>query len=194
MTKGYRPIGLDTPLPTTREVEDWWDQYGMLDNIRAHSKVVCQVALTLTDWLEQAGLVLCRKAVEVGALAHDIAKTPCLGTDRRHAEEGAEIVKHLGFPELAYIVHHHVTLPCGQPLDETAVVNYADKRVNHDQVVTLQERYAYIMERYGGSDPHKRQRIQQGLLRVSQVEKEIFVRLGSSHSPAQLLELNRGTR
>ena len=191
MTKGYRPIRSDTPLPSPLQVRAWWDQFGMLPNIREHSEVVCRVALTLADWLLSSGVSLSRRAVEVGALAHDIAKTQCLGTERRHAQEGAEIVRLLGFPELAYIVDYHVTLPPEQPLDETALVNYADKRVTHTQVVSLDARYIYIMERYGGQDPAKRLRIQHGLRRVAQVEQDIFARLGPSHQPGHLLALNQ---
>ena len=56
----YMGINEKTPLPSPdREVRSWWDDYGMLDNIRRHSEVVCKVALVLTDWLAEAGVSLC---------------------------------------------------------------------------------------------------------------------------------------
>ena len=93
-----------TPLPDLDEVSRLWDRHGMLDNIRAHSEVVRFIALLLTDWLDEAGCRLERDAVEVGALLHDIAKTACLGNQRRHDVEGQRILESLGYPELGLLV------------------------------------------------------------------------------------------
>ena len=62
-------------------------------------------------------------------------------------------MQEMGYGELAGLVANHVLLPPDQPLDETMVVNYADKRVTHDQLVTLTERFDYITQRYGRGDP-----------------------------------------
>ena len=43
-------------------------------------------------------------------------------------------------------------------LDEAMVVNYADKRVMHDRVVSLTRRFLDLMERYG-TDDQRRERI-----------------------------------
>ncbi|MCB2188299.1 MAG: HD domain-containing protein [Deltaproteobacteria bacterium] len=176
----------ETPLPSLEEVADLWDRYDMMPHIRDHSLMVARVALTLHDWLAEAGLNLWRPAVEVGALLHDIAKTPCIRTGCRHQEVGAEILAAEGYPELAYLVGAHVHLPPEQPLDETMLVNYADKRVNHDQVVALEERYAYIMERYAVGDPDKAERIAHGRERAFEAERRIFQRIGGGRSPLDL--------
>ncbi|MCB2194145.1 MAG: HDIG domain-containing protein [Deltaproteobacteria bacterium] len=173
----------DTPLPSTAQIKQLWDDYAMLDNIREHSLVVCGVALRLADWLDDSGLVLNRRAVEAGALLHDIAKTMCLGQKCRHDLEGGRIMHELGYGELAGLVANHVLLPPGQPLDETMVVNYADKRVTHDQLVTLPQRFAYITERYGRGDPAIEERIALGLERARQAESLIFSRIDHGHTP-----------
>ena len=156
----------------------------MLDNIRDHSRVVTAVAMLLTDWLSEAGLALHREAIRAGALLHDIAKTPCLGQKCRHDLEGGRIMEELGYPELAYLVKLHVVLPEGHPLDETMVVNYADKRVTHDQLCTLGQRYAYITQRYGRGDPTLEARIAQGLERARQVEGQLFSHIDHGRTPA----------
>jgi hypothetical protein len=181
-----RIITGQTPLPTPGEVRLWWDRFGMLENIRQHSEVVRRVAMKLTAWLAQAGVHLRPEAVEVGALAHDIAKTSCLGTDKMHAQEGEKIVADLGYPELAKLVLYHVTLPPGHPLDEIMVVNYADKRVTHTEVVDLGERYAYILDRYGKGDPARIARIEKGRENLFQVEKLIFSRIDHGHTPEEI--------
>lgn len=179
-------FGPSTPLPDRAEIDRLWNRYGMLDNIREHSRVVTAVALLVTDWLAQAGVQLNRRAVEAGALLHDIAKTPCLGTETRHDRQGETILTKLGYPELGYLVRSHVVLPEGEPLDETMVVNYADKRVNHDQLVNLEERFAYIAGRYGRGMPHLEERIAQGLQRAQEVERMLFNRINHGRTPADI--------
>ncbi len=39
------------------------------------------------------------------------------------------------------------------PLTESLIVNYSDKRVKHDQVVSLDERYQDLIERYAKAPP-----------------------------------------
>ena len=185
----YVAITKDTPLPTPEEARAWWDDYGMLDNIRRHSEVVCKVALLLTDWLAAAGLNFNRPAVEVGALAHDIAKTPCLGSEKLHFIEGEKILLALGYPELGFLVRRHVYLPPEHPLDETMIVNYADKRVTHDKIVDLNQRFDYIAERYGNGDPQRVARIKQGRQRAFAAEQSIFAPLGGLHQPEDIARL-----
>lgn len=185
-------FGPQTPLPGREEIARLWDRYGMLDNIRRHSLVVTEVALLVHDWLAEAGTVLNRKAVAAGGLLHDIAKTPCLGGEMRHDHQGAAIVEGLGYPELAYLVKNHVVLPLDEPLDETMVVNYADKRVNHDRLVDLEERFAYIARRYGRGLPNLEARIARGLQRARQVERTLFQRIDHGRTPADIPRVLEG--
>ena len=180
------------PLPTAQEARELWNVYGMLDNIRDHSEMVCRVALQLYDWLAESGVELRRDAVETGALLHDISKTACLGTERRHDQEGLALLAELGYPELGSLVASHVFLPPGYPLNETMVVNYADKRVKHDQIVDLDERYQYILERYGRGEDDRIGRINQGLSLAQEVERVIFSALAPKHTPKDISALDFG--
>ncbi len=175
-----------TPVPSLALVRRLWEDHGMLDNIRRHSEAVAAVALLLCDWLEEAGIYLRRDAVRIGALLHDIAKTPCLGTERRHDLEGQQILTDLGFPEIGYLVGKHVYLGPEAPLDETMVVNYADKRVNHEEVVNLNQRWAYIADRYGRDDPERLTRIEMGRRRSMEMERTIFQALLHLHNPDEI--------
>ncbi len=54
-------------------------------------------------------------------------------------------------PAIARIVEEHTTLDSSQvagPVTESLIVNYADKRVRHDRVVSIEERYHDLIERY----------------------------------------------
>jgi HD superfamily phosphodiesterase len=117
--------------------------------------------------------------VEAAALLHDIAKAACLhGGD--HAQEGAGLLRTLGYPEVASLVARHVELgtwrPAGQ-VTEAEILNYSDKRVRHEEVVSLRERFEDLVERYGGRSPGAEGRIRQNWRITEELEAKIFRRL-----------------
>ena len=59
---------------------------------------------------------------------------------------------------------------------EAEIVNYADKRVLHDQIVTLSQRMEYILQRYSSS-PDSRDRLERLWHKSKLQEKRIFVDL-----------------
>lgn len=170
--------------PTVDQCVAWIEQYEMLDNIRAHSFVVAQVAETILDHLQQYGMapeIPDRDLVIAGALLHDIAKTLCIQTGCHHAKVGQQICTELGQPEIGKIVAEHVTLSSfNEPLyrrgifSATELVYYADKRVMHDRVVELPSRLSYIIERYGRGEQAKEQYIRQNFKQTTEFEYLLF--------------------
>ena len=119
-------------LPSHSDCLALMDTHGMLPNIREHSLRVMQVAVFLGEALARAGHSLKLPLIEAGALLHDLGKTHCLGTGHNHALWGAQILRDLGYPEVAQVVAEHVYM---EPKNggsgcfrEAEVVNYADKR------------------------------------------------------------------
>ena len=169
--------------------------YDMLPNIREHSLLVRDVALYLGTALLKAGAALRLGLIEAGALLHDLGKTACLGTSVNHAEWGARAVMAAGYPEVAEIVREHVFLQSpGQDREgirEAEVVNYADKRVLHTQVVTLSARFADLLVRYGTS-PEAKGRLAGLEKKARHLEARLFARL--SLTPEDLLQLNHTRR
>jgi uncharacterized protein len=156
------------------------EKYGMLDNIIAHSIVVEQVASLLARRLRQAGENVVLEKVMAGALMHDIAKTLCLRTKQDHAIKGEEICVDHRFFEIADIVAEHIVLVDYDPHDgvrEKEIVYYADKRVNHDVVVSLEERLEYLLDHYGRNKESLRQLIRKNFSLCKEVETKIFSRL-----------------
>ena len=124
----------------------------MMDHIVDHSRRVRRVALFLVDRLAERGISLNRDLVSAAALLHDITKTRSFETGENHARTGAQYLGALGYPEVGDIVGQHVKLRNCDPvanITEAVIVNYADKRVLHDRVVSLAERMDYILKRYG---------------------------------------------
>jgi putative nucleotidyltransferase with HDIG domain len=163
------------------------DEYEMLDNIRAHSLMVARVAdvllTSLSSTLSEA-LLPDRALTITGALLHDIAKTPCLDMRCDHARQGRDLCLKLGYPEVAEIVREHVILMDFSPNRYTKgvflakeIVYYADKRVRHDEIVSLKERLEYIMDRYGNNDPKRLQLIDTNFEKCRELEEYIFAHL-----------------
>lgn len=148
-------------IPTKAECYKIIDDHRMLEHIVSHSRQVCRVALLIADDLMQSGIRIQRDLVQAAALLHDITKTRSFETGENHAETGAVLLTSLGYPETGNIVRQHVKLDAYVPSEkprEPEIVNYADKRVLHDRVVSLSERMAYILEKYG-TTPDRRIRI-----------------------------------
>ena len=57
------------------------------------------------------------------------------------------------------------------------IVYYADKRVNHDRIVTLDERMVYILERYGRNQEKYCNAIKENFDFCRKVEKKLFHKL-----------------
>ncbi len=161
----------------------------MRDNIRAHSLVVERVAREISRGLRKAGIPLSLRKVAAGALMHDIAKTACLITGGDHAARGAEICLRHHFDEIAEIVGEHVRLRNYQPrgeICEKEIVYYADKRVNHDRIVSLGERLDYLLRRYGRNEARIRRLISANFELCRRVEGKLFARL--SFRPEDLID------
>jgi len=162
----------------------------MLPNIKDHSIVVAGVAGIITNGLIAAGHDLSFDTVIAGSLLHDIGKTACLANDDDHAAKGLEICLTHKFETIAEIVAEHVILKNYTPENgfaEKEIVYYADKRVNHDQVVSLEERLAYILERYGMNNEIRCRAIRKNYARCQDLENRMFSFL--AFEPADIPEL-----
>lgn len=161
------------------------DEYAMLDNIRAHSLVVTRVAQALLTALAEStkttAALPAENLVVAGALLHDIAKTPCLENSCDHARQGRDICLELGYPEVAEVVREHVILANFSPKRyhrshflAKELVYYADKRVRHDEIVSLEERLDYILDIYGNNDPNRHSLIKENFDKCKQLETFLF--------------------
>jgi molybdenum cofactor cytidylyltransferase len=113
----------------------------------AHSRAVAAVAAALAAALNARGQHLCAPLVLAGGLLHDIARA-----QPRHADAGADLLERLGYRRVATVVRRHMELPeaPGDDVDEAQVVYLADKVVQGDRVVGLEERFARRLVRHRG--------------------------------------------
>jgi putative nucleotidyltransferase with HDIG domain len=165
-------------IPAISKCASLMNEYGMLDNIRDHSLQVARVAVTLGRAFVRAGIDIDEDLVTAGALLHDVAKTKCLNGVCNHAAVGGEICLQRGFDEVAVIVAEHVILAdYHRPLSAVEIVYYADKRVRHDEIVSLDARQVYIEERYGQDKPEIIEAIRLNFGKCYDMEARIFAEL-----------------
>ena len=177
-------------IPGVSHCLELMEQHDMLPNIKDHSIVVARVAELITNGLIVSGHDLSLEKVIAGALLHDIGKTACLDNDDDHAARGFEICLAHNLESLADIVAEHVILKNYAPENgfaEKEIVYYADKRVNHDQVVSLEERLTYILERYGMNNEIRCRAIRKNYARCQELEKRMFSFL--TFEPADISDL-----
>lgn len=150
-------------VPSDQECQGWWKKYAMLEHIQRHSLQVALIATTLARKASTLGLGNpfdladhdFVQSVRVSALLHDLGKTCTIQSGGNHSQLGAAWVMGLtGNPLIAQGVMHHVHWP--GPVDPQVYflplcVLYADKRVKHDQIVSIDERYSDLVVRYGHS-------------------------------------------
>ena len=139
-------------IPTREECLRLMRECGMLENIIAHSLEVTKVALFLSMELNKTGQRINLGLVEAASLLHDLTKTECLKTKEDHAQTGSRLLKGMGYERVGEVVAQHIWLgreANPSTVTEEEIVNYADKRVMHDRIVPLEERFNDLKARYG---------------------------------------------
>ena len=163
-------------IPTSEQCYQLMCEMKMMDHIVAHSMQVCQVATFIADQLNAKQNQLNYELIQAAALLHDITKTRSFKTQENHALTGGQFLAEQGFSLVGELVRQHVRLdeyPNPVVLGEAEILNYADKRVLHDEVVSLDRRRDYILERYGKL-PEDQERIRWLWKKTLDLENKIF--------------------
>ena len=165
-------------IPSKRQCYRLFCEMNMLDHIVDHSLQVCRVSIFLVDHMKE-NIYLNRGLVQASALLHDITKTRSFNTRENHVITGARLLSERGYHEVGSVVKQHVRLDQYAMSDrptEAEIVNYADKRVLHDKIVSLDERMKYIRENYG-REPENLKRIRWLWEKTEALEKKLFTYL-----------------
>lgn len=147
--------------PSEDECFALWDKYFVPEHIRAHSRMVSAFAVAVAEALESTGAVVHLPSVRACGLLHDLGKFYTIQNGGSHGQiGGAWVLNETRSPHIAQGVLHHVRWMW--EIDETIdawllsyCIIYADKRVMHDAVVTLEERYVDLVARYGHTEEAK---------------------------------------
>jgi putative nucleotidyltransferase with HDIG domain len=159
-------------IPSREQCLDILEEHNVPENIRRHSFRVNEVAVFIARKLKEKGIDIDVKLVDRASLLHDLDKIPTLSEIHRHGKMAAEMLEEKGISrEIQKIIINH---PPGGNFEnwETKVVNYADKRVTHDQIVSLKERFEYARKTYPEYHDINLEK------RYYELEKEIFGIIG----------------
>ncbi len=163
-------------IPSARRCYQLISEMKMLEHIVDHSIQVCRVSIFLTDHMKTGKTKINRELVQASALLHDITKTRSFSTQENHVITGAQFLSERGYHEVGSIVKQHVRLNgyfSSEMPTEVEIVNYADKRVLHDKIVSLSDRMNYIWEKYG-QEPENQERIRWLWKKTEALEKKLF--------------------
>ncbi len=149
-------------VPNVEQCVSLWDKYGMLPNIREHSLLVAEFARAMARRINEIKPnTLNEDFVFAAGMLHDIAKTWTVRNGGSHQQLGASIVRmETSDCLLASCVLHHVIWPWEEGflslennvLHPPLIIAYADKRVKHNLIVSLDERFEDLFERYGKTE------------------------------------------
>ena len=146
--------------------------------VMQHTFQVRKIANFLAKKISEKNLRVDLNLVDRAALMHDFVKLHGIVKDRRHTLESEKIMSEKGFSEFGEVLKHHgldeVLNFDENTLLESKIVWYADKRVNHDKIVSLEERYEYLKERYGTMSKEKMKEIISTEQAAKELEKEIL--------------------
>lgn len=153
-----QPMNYDMHAPTRDWCYSIWEEYAMPQHIRNHCTQVAYIAECIAQALAIKDYPLCISSIVASALLHDIAKMYCIENPTyRHNEIGALwILNKTGHIPIAQGIYYHNYL---NPADVTlpynilpVIVMYADSRVCHSDIVSLDERYKDLTHRYGTTE------------------------------------------
>jgi putative nucleotidyltransferase with HDIG domain len=177
-------------IPTRDECFRLMERCGMLSHIKDHSVKVTKVALHLAHALNKKGQKLDLRLVEAASLLHDLTKSESFQTKENHAQTGSQLLKRMGYMRVGEVVAEHIRLSReNNPswVTEEEIVNYADKRVQHDRIVSLEERFKDLTERYGkGQEAYEQ--LEKLKIDTSKIENKIFSLLGIDPSDLKHLQ------
>lgn len=162
----------------------YWKERDMPEHIGRHSSQVANIATALARRAAGKHIIAGDAAVQEvrsSALLHDLAKMYCINYGGHHSQLGAAwVMEHTGNPMLAHGVLHHVWWPyeidCTRYFLPLAVL-YADKRVRHDEIVSIHDRFTDLFDRYGAND-FARDRIRMSMEQSQAIEENFIQHLG----------------
>src|SRR3989338_5749928 len=135
-------------IPTAQQCKEILEKNQTPVNVIAHCMAVSDFAVSLSKKLNAKGAHVDIELVRAAASLHDIEKLKL-----NHIVAGHDIVKKLGYPQVAAVILKHGLEHMGDSsfhprTMEEKIVFYADKRLLGSEMVPLEKRFEYIRKKY----------------------------------------------
>ena len=161
-------------IPTEAQCEDICSRLEVSGEVIAHSMMVAELARTLAALLNCTGLALDLPLIVAAGRLHDIARG-----QPDHAVAGSKLISEMGYPRVGTVVAKHMDIESrGPSVDEADLIYFADKCVEEDRIVSLEERFQRSMSRYADR-PDILQKIVRRFDEARNIGKRIEAILGS---------------
>ncbi len=149
-------------------------------NIFLHCRKVNAISMFIATKLKELGKNIDLCLVSNGSLLHDVAKYNSIKDKTiSHTKAGSDILEEIN-SETANVIfkHGYGTLINDQVNTwEEKIVNYADSRVRHEEIVSINERIDDLNIRYEKIYPGATERNEIARMKSLDIEKEIFENL-----------------
>lgn len=191
-------------LPSRRQCFDLFAQYHLPSTVIDHSLTVNKVANFLALKLKQTGINIDLDLVDRASLLHDLLRLCDFPLDRlpqlkeypekkeiwkkqiaeykdcHHNQAAFEVLKDK-YPEMAQVIIEHgfeYLWDNSFSSLESKIVHYADKRVDFDKIVTLDQRLEEGIKRW----KTPKEELEKTFAKLKNIEKEIFDLIGEDSS------------
>ena len=139
--------------PCLAQCLDWWEVWGVPENIRRHSNVVARSAYVLGMKMREKDISLDPILAHRAGLVHDLDKIDTLDESGTHGALGADFLEAQGYHEVGEIVRDHIMSTIlhddfQSRSWENKLVFFCDKLVEGDELVPFDQRLAALKIRY----------------------------------------------
>lgn len=145
-------LSLPYKAPSKTECFAILEYYHVTDNIIRHCQKVAEVTMEIIDMLKNINYVIDEEALIAAAYLHDLARH-----EKKHAQVGAKILTDMGYQRVGEIISTHmdIDIPKIEKVSENEILYLADKLVEEDRLVSLEERFLHKLEGINQSDEAK---------------------------------------
>jgi HAD superfamily hydrolase (TIGR01662 family) len=168
-------------IPTLDEAMNLLRLHKIKPGLLRHVQKVALAAYFMADALLANGVDVDPVVAHRAGLLHDIDKFEWMDSGYKHGEYGAHLVEDAGYPLAAAPIRTHqvfnILTPQTRPATwEEKLVYLADKYMEKDQMVTVEERVGHLIQRY----PNSAVLLRDSLPFILALEDEVIKRTGNN--------------
>ncbi len=170
---------LTKPYPLYEDCCCLWRACGTPDHVIRHCQAVSRTAVLIAQELNRNGFRLNLPLLAAAGWLHDM-----LRLQEDHGLRAAELLKSLGYEEIAALIAVHMSYqrdPQSDAITETDLLCFADRVVREDRFVGLKLRMEYIIDKsIRLSHPEAEPRIRKSFQQAEEFQKKIEAIIGKS--------------
>ncbi len=154
------------------DIKKIYKHFNVPKNIQEHMQVVAKLAEEISQIPKNKKQIKNKQALLTACLLHDVMKLH----SKNHEKDMGDYIEKLGYKEVGDIIRKHkfdTIIKEGFNTIEEKILYYADKRVKHNKIVSLDERIKDGIKRYNikGKELEKTKTI---LEQIKKLEKELL--------------------